>query len=97
MLPGAHGSRGAHQVHARVAQVFDGEHLRALLQGLKENGLMSYTHLLTGARASLVCNSMRDTPPTTADSAAWPGETLQSLQLLLLPLQATSGRCHSSR
>lgn len=28
--------------------VFDGEHLKSLLQGLEENKIMNYTHLLTG-------------------------------------------------
>lgn len=30
--------------------VFDGSHLRALVEGLRVNGLLTHTHLLTGGR-----------------------------------------------
>ncbi len=51
--------------------MFDGQHLQSILTGLEENGITSYTHLLTGYVGSVsllkmiaeVCRKLREWNP----------------------------------
>ncbi|CAI7846413.1 unnamed protein product [Closterium sp. NIES-53] len=43
-------------------QILDGEQLWALIEGLEANGLLFYSHLLTGGYAWLMCMSHVCTP-----------------------------------